>query len=322
MNNTVVILHNRLPSIPTPHAQDVLDQVYLIHKALEALGYRCQVLDVGNNVYEDLQHVAALKPAFVFNLVESVFGSTGLLHMVPSILGAWKIPYTGVSEEGLYLTTRKVLAKQIMRSHGIATPDWFPVGSTVFLHNHKKYIVKPLSEEGSAGLDEHHVFNPLSPGVQDWLGSFNPNEFFVEEYIEGREFNLSVTGCPNRYNLYPIPEMIFSGYPPDKPRILGYRSKWEEDSFEYTHTFREFGTLDHTPELCTALQETAIACGELFRLSGYFRVDIRMGSNNIPQVLEINGNPCISPDSGFIAAGKQAGYSINQIVAQITAHLN
>ena len=68
MSNTVVILHNRLPAQPTPDEQDVMDQVQLVQKALEAPGYRCHVLDVGNNLYEDLQHVASLKPAFVFNL--------------------------------------------------------------------------------------------------------------------------------------------------------------------------------------------------------------------------------------------------------------
>jgi hypothetical protein len=39
-------------------------------------------------------------------------------------------------------------------------------------------------------------------------------------------------------------------------------------------------------------------------------------------VLEINGNPCISPDSGFIAAAAEAGLTPTEVVKQIIKHLN
>ena len=318
MSNTVIILHNRLSEHPTPDEQDVMDQSGLVRKALETLGYKCLVRDVGTDLYQDLVPLTAIKPAFVFNLVESVLGSTGLLHIVPSILHAWNIPYTGVQEEGLYLTTRKTLAKKIMHDHGIKTPAWFSTSEAGLLDKHKKYIVKPIAEEGSAGLDEQHVFDASLPESASWLGKFDPREFFTEEFIEGREFNLSVTGKPGAYTTYPIPEMIFKDYPPGKARILGYRSKWEEDSFEYRHTTRQFGTLEDNPELAAGLRDTAIACGEVFGLSGYFRADIRVSSDGVPYVLEVNANPCIAPDSGFIAAGLHAGYSLTEIIKQIT----
>ena len=321
MSNTVIILHNRLSEHPTPDEQDVMDQASLVRKALETLGYKCLVRDVVRTL-RDLIPLKANKPAFVFNLVESVLGYTGLLHIVPSILHAWSIPYSGVGEEGLYLTTRKTLAKQIMRDHGIKTPAWFSTSEAGLLDKHKKYIVKPIAEEGSAGLDEQHVFDASLPETASWLGNFDPREYFAEEYIEGREFNLSITGKPGAYTIYPIPEMIFKDYPPEKARILGYRSKWEEDSFEYRHTARQFGTLEDNPGLAAGLRDTAIACGEVFGLSGYFRVDIRVGSDGLPTVLEVNGNPCIAPDSGFIAAGLHAGYSLTEIVKQIIDCLN
>ncbi|HHV02835.1 MAG: ATP-grasp domain-containing protein [Bacteroidales bacterium] len=317
MSNTVIILHNRLSENPTPDEQDVMDQVRLVRDALGDLGYECKVRDVGTDLYRDLFPLTVDRPFFVFNLVESVLGCTGLLHIVPSILSAWKIPYTGAGEESLYLTTHKTLAKKIMRDHGISTPGWFSPCESERLDLGKKYIVKPVAEEGSAGLDEHHVFDPSTPGISAWLGSFDSTAYFVEEYIEGREFNISVTGCPRCFTIYPIPEMIFKDYPPGKARILGYRSKWEEDSFEYKHTFRKFGTLNQLPELERILKNTAIACGNTFGLSGYFRVDVRVSQDNVPYVLEVNANPCIAPDSGFVAAGRQAGLSITRIIGQI-----
>ncbi|MFA5453319.1 MAG: ATP-grasp domain-containing protein [Candidatus Methanomethylophilaceae archaeon] len=322
MNNTVIILHNRLSAHPTPDEQDVIDQVSLVRDALQNLGYSSRVRDVGQDLYHDLRPLTTEKPAFIFNLVESVWGFTGLLHMVPSILHAWKIPYTGVGEEGLYLTTKKTLAKAIMIRHGVGTPGWFSTHEPDLLDLQKKYIVKPIAEEGSADLDEHHVFDPNQPGIRKWLATFDPRHYFVEEFIEGREFNLSVTGTPGRYEMYPVPEMIFTNYPRGKAKILGYRSKWMEDSFEYKHTQREFHTLDETPLITQKLHKTAVTCGEIFGLSGYFRVDIRLSEEGIPYVLEVNANPCISPDSGFVAAGKEAGFSTKDMIQQIISCLN
>ena len=48
------------------------------------------------------------------------------------------------------------------------------------------------------------------------------------------------------------------------------------------------------------------------------RSEIRVSSDGVPYVLEVNANPCIAPDSGFIAAGLHAGYSLTEIIKQIT----
>jgi D-alanine-D-alanine ligase len=34
-------------------------------------------------------------------------------------------------------------------------------------------------------------------------------------------------------------------------------------------------------------------------------------------VLEVNTNPCIAPDSGFVAAAEQRGLSVDALVAHI-----
>ena len=46
MNNTVIILHNRLSSHPTPDELDVMDQVELVRDAL-ANCYDSRISDVG-----------------------------------------------------------------------------------------------------------------------------------------------------------------------------------------------------------------------------------------------------------------------------------
>jgi hypothetical protein len=48
MNNTVIILHNRLSSHPTPDELDVMDQVELVRDALGKLNYDSRISDWGD----------------------------------------------------------------------------------------------------------------------------------------------------------------------------------------------------------------------------------------------------------------------------------
>lgn len=320
MKHVAVILHNRLSDHPSADETDVLHQTELVKSGLTQLGYSCLVRDVGFDLYGDIMEIKKLSPAFVFNLVETVCGRSELLHVVPSMLASWQIPYTGVSDEGLFLTTRKTLAKKMMQQFGIATPDWFStVHAAEFLNPAKKYIIKPIAEEGSVRLDEDAVFRGDDSRMIVKLGMLSPEEYFVEEFVDGREFNLSVTGKPGSFKVYPVAEMIFNNFPEGKERMLGYRAKWDEQSFEYRHTTRQFNTLSADPDLHDALIVAALKCGEAFQLSGYFRVDFRVSEEGRPLVLEINGNPCISPDSGFIAAVMQEGLTVTEVIREIIA---
>ena len=49
------------------------------------------------------------------------------------------------------------------------------------------------------------------------------------------------------------------------------------------------------------------------------RVDIRMDEAGKPWVLEINANPCLTPDSGFVAAATASGRSYKQLIDLITS---
>jgi D-alanine-D-alanine ligase len=140
---------------------------------------------------------------------------------------------------------------------------------------------------------------------------------FAEEYIHGREFNLSVLGGPDGPRVLPPAEIIFKGYDTSRPLIVGYQAKWKADSQEYHNTPRcfEFGSEDKS--LLAALRDLSMQCWEKFGLRGYARVDFRVDSAGQPWILEINTNPCISPDAGFAAAVAAAGIDFTQAVDRI-----
>jgi D-alanine-D-alanine ligase len=203
-----------------------------------------------------------------------------------------------------------------MRLHGIATPDTFAPGETPG-DDSSTWIVKSVWEHASFGIDDGCVVTgPAAARAQiEECEKLHGGDWFAEAFIDGREFNLSVLERDGRPQILPIAEMQFVDYPQGKPRIVGYAAKWDVAAPEYHATRRAFGELPlaEYEALCAVTCE----CWRVFGLKGYARVDIRMDAAGTPWVLEINANPCLSPDAGFVAAAVEAGLSYNQLIESV-----
>jgi D-alanine-D-alanine ligase len=71
------------------------------------------------------------------------------------------------------------------------------------------------------------------------------------------------------------------------------------------------------PELAAKLKSACERVWTLFALSGFARVDFRVADDGVPLILEINTNPCISPDAGFAAAAQEAGMNYATLIETI-----
>ena len=322
MNKKVVILHNKIFDHSNPDEIDVLHQAELVSEAYKELGFEPIPMEVGFNPYDDILKVKKLNPEFVFNLIESVYDKGELLYIGPAILNTLHIPYTGNPLDALFVTTNKVLTKKNMKYHQISTPEFFEVFETAKLEKGKRYILKPIWEDGSVGLDEESVFTTAEKEKIERIKDLSPSHYFIEEFVEGREFNLSILGGKNKADVLQPAEMIFIDFPEGKPKMLGYKAKWDESSIEYKNTVRSFDTLKKSSSLYVSLKAISLKCWKSFNLKGYARVDFRVDANGNPFVIEINGNPCISPDSGFIAAANHTGYDNKTVVQRISEELN
>ncbi len=123
--------------------------------------------------------------------------------------------------------------------------------------------------------------------------------------------------CGGRASVLPIGEILFENWRDGAPRIVGYDAKWTPDSQAYSGTPRRFGLEAAEPALAARLREIALACWDLFGLAGYARVDFRVDAKGEPFVLEVNVNPCLSPDAGFAAAAREAGLSYPELIGRI-----
>lgn len=321
MSKKIIILHNQIQNF-TEDELDVLDQRDLVKEACVKLGHKVITMTVGDDIQADLKKVQAHSPDIVFNLVESTWGKGELLYFSPALLNSLKIPYTGVPLDALFVSTNKVLAKKIMRLYNLPTADFFAIDELNKLDASKTYIVKPIWEEASVGIDIDSVFKPNDAERLKKLSQLSSSHYFIEEYIDGREFNVSLLADKRSLEVLPPAEMIFSSFFDHKPKVIGYKAKWDENSEEFKQTNRAFGTLENNKPLKNKMIEACSQSWKAFNLHGYARIDFRVDDKDNLYILEINGNPCIAPDSGFIAAINYAGYNNEIIVKRILEDIN
>lgn len=325
----VAVLHNAVGPDAPPEERDVLAQANAVLAALAALGHSGVRLECTLDLERLRRELEALRPEAVFNLVESLGGSDGLQHLAPAVLEAGGWPYTGASGEAFLLTNHKVLAKERLRAAGLPTPAWFgphPGGGLTPAAPPPppvRWIVKSLREHASFGLEADDLLADPSPAeLAEALRARAPRlggACFAEVFVEGREFNLALLASAGGVEVLPPAEILFEGFAPGQPRVVGYRAKWDEGSYEYHHTPRRFDFPAADALLLEALRDLARRCWPLFGLSGYARVDFRVDAAGRPWILEINTNPCIAPDAGFAAALAQAGIGYAEAVGRILA---
>ena len=317
MSKTALILYNRISANPKEDELDVLDQVKIVSDALIKLKFNVMEYQIDLNLDQAIKDIQQIHPDIIFNLVETLDNKGEFVYIHAAVLTYLDIPFTGNPLIPLFFAANKVLAKEQLTKLAIRTPAWFTLDQLDKLKKDRKYILKPTWEEGSLGLDEDSVFNGSDENFIKNIATKNKHYFFVEEFIEGREFNVSIIGSKEGPVVLPIAEMTFLKYPEGKPRIMGYTAKWKEDSFEYSHTVRTFDLPATDSDLIDEIEKICKKCWNSLGFKGYVRIDFRMGADRIPMVIDLNLNPCISQSGGFIAATRKAGYKFVDVISQI-----
>jgi D-alanine-D-alanine ligase len=319
---SVVIVYNESMLLVKGEPQDLLAErgviacAQTIAKAL-ASSYRVDRVPM----HSDIELALAPYPPtewVVFNLGEGLDGRLFEEARIVWALEAMGYRFTGSGGDAMARSINKALAKERLTRAGIPTPPWRllrdpaeTVGDLSF-----PAIVKPVAEDGSLGIGPEAVVHDLAglrARVAHILTSYR-QAALVEQFIIGRELNVSVWGNPPE--VLPLAEIDFSAFPTPYERIVSFAAKWDTESFAYTHT----------PVICPApidgrlgnhIRELALAVWETFGCRGYARVDMRVDEQDIPFVIEVNCNPDLSPDAGFYRAARAAGYGYVAMVRKI-----
>ena len=209
---TAVVLHEPFEATARPDELDALVQVEEVSAALQRLGWAVSTLPVDLDARGWSERLRGERPAFVFNLVESLAGSGRLIAVVPSLLEAFGLPFTGSGADALYQSSHKLLAKRWMALNGVPTPAWFEPAAGA-APDDGRWIVKSVWEHASLGIDDASVVSgaaALRARLDERRGRFG-GEWFAERFLEGRGFNISLIEEDGRPRVLPVAEIRFDG---------------------------------------------------------------------------------------------------------------
>lgn len=279
-----------------------------VFNAVSNLGYSTTLIPLRQSLSGFLYRIRTLKPDVIINLCEGFRGHPKLEAHIAGVYELLDIPFTGNSARTLAICQDKFKTKAILNSFGLPTVRGklvTKVDGTLDLTY--PLIVKPNSEDASLGIYADSIVNDkenLSKQIDKIITTYQQSAL-VEEYVEGREFNVAVKGLKEPTAL-PVSEIDFSTLPVDQPQICGYEAKWFEDHELFKCTVPICpAKIDST--LSATLQKTAIDAFQALECRDYARVDFRMNSVGKLFILEVNPNPDISRNAGYARALRAAG---------------
>ena len=274
---------------------------------------------VDGNIEKTINYLNRSNPDVIYNFVETIEGVASYEYCIAGIFQLLGFQFTGNPPATLGNCLNKERAKNILRSFNIPTPNSLIIKQEDKVSNKTfnlefPVILKLLNEDASIGISELSVvknLNQLRKQLKFLFDTYR-QDVIVEEYIEGRELNVAILGD----RILPVSEILFKGLPEGLPKIITYDSKWIEESIYYQHTQpscpAKLGKKDkNNVEFVARSAFNAMNCRD------YARVDIRLNKNGTPYVIEVNPNPDISTDSGFVRAASKTGISYPELLFTI-----
>jgi len=309
----VLLLYNIDPSWPPQDIQACHAEAHLLRDALVEEGHPVQEVCVQSPELET--HLGGVNPNdyLIFNWCEELPGIPRSASLVAKKLDRMGFTYTGASAEALVFSQDKRQVKARLHSQGIPTPRWqifttaSPDGWGYF-----PAIVKPVFEHCSFGVTRDAVV--LSPAelaerTQYVLETFQ-QPALVEEFLDGREFHVSVLGNGNLHMLPPA-EMDFGAFKNIRDRLCTFESKFDPQSSSYNLIELRLPA-PLTPEEQRQIEEVALSAYRAVDCRDYARLDIRL-RDGIFFILDINPNADISPDTSLAAAAEWFGLSYGRL---------
>lgn len=319
----ILVLYNE-PVLPVDHpeAESEHEILYIVDEVTRELvegGHEVGRLGVDRDPAALLAGVRAFEPDVVFNLFEGLGDHYATEAHAAGMLEWLGIPYTGSPYDTLCLARNKPRTKQILQAARLPTADFFVVHEVPMTECPLEWpvIVKPALQDASVGIDQGSIVTCQSAfreRVAMLLDTYGP-PVLVEEFLAGREFNVSVIELPEPKAL-PVAEILFEEEGPDFWPILSYDAKWRPESRDYRATPGNYPA-DVSKALSRRLQTLALKAFRLLGCRDYARVEFRMRRSGRPCILEVNPNPDYGPTAA-LAAGMAC---VDVQHAQFTLHL-
>lgn len=292
---------------------DRADTIDSIVTTLESLGYATD--RIGNLKQLAARLVNGDRWDLVFNICEGMHGF-GREAQVPALLDAYQIPYVFSDTLVCSVTLHKGMTKDVLRSAGVATPDFAIVKQVVDIAAVKlpyPLFAKPVAEGTGKGVTAASKIDnaaQLARVCRNLLKSYR-QPVIVERYLPGREFTVGIIGSGRKARALATIEIVLR--PGADAEVYSYHNKEYCEELVYYRLLKK-GELRSEVEALAVRAWRALGC----RDAG--RIDIRLDENGVPNVLEINPLAGIHPEhSDLPIMATQVGVSYKELIRRIMA---
>jgi len=299
---------------------DSWETIEALKQALEL--YNNVILIEGNeDAYIKLKES---KPDIVFNVTEGMNGISREAQ-IPAMLDLLNIPYTGSDPLTLSTCLHKSRTKEILSYYKIPNSGFTTAKNVERLNLGElrfPLIVKPVSEGSSKGIysssfvsNKEELFNEVERVTENYKQTA-----LIEEYLPGREFTVALLGNDDDIEILPIVELNYEEFPDNLAPIYSYEAKWLIDTKDNPlQAFTCPAKISQSLE--QILKRTALQTFNVLNCKDWSRIDLRLDSDGVPNVIEINPLPGILPDrrenSSFPKASFAAGYTYDEMINKV-----
>jgi D-alanine-D-alanine ligase len=290
-----------------------------VGEALERLGHEVSAIDAGPDLVARLREAT---PDAAFIALHGLDGEDGTVQELLEVLA---IPYTGSGVAACVRAADKVLAKHVMRDHGIPTPDFVSLteaalealGAAEALPAVEErlgfpIVVKPARQGSALGIKFARTPEEIPAAL---MAAFSyDGKVLLERHVAGRELAVSVLDDGEQPVALPIVEALPERH--DQADFYDFEARYEIGRTR----FRCPAALDH--DVAERASDIALAAHRALGCRGVARVDLLLadpsaGSSGEPQVLEVNPIPGLTETSLLPQAAEAAGISFDDLVARI-----
>lgn len=280
-----------------------------VTRALKERGFDVLSLDVDMTLVPTLLEE---KPDLVYIALHGQYGEDGTIQELLEIID---LPYTGPGPHASMIGFNKVLSKELFRAHGIPTPRYFTLSSTTIEDMGASkllgiawdklggpVVVKPAEQGSALGVSIIGKQEDLPEALIYALGY--DDRVIMEEYVKGREVAVSVIGNEEP-RVLPAVEVVPQGV------FFDFESRYTPGKADYFIPARlEEGVREE-------VERIALEVHDLLRCKDLSRVDIIVGEDGTPYVLELNISPGMTEMSLLPLAADAAGINFDDLVEKL-----
>jgi D-alanine-D-alanine ligase len=313
----VLLLYNIDPAWEPPEQDEAVTATQELIEALRQVGHPVTPVQVND---PDLRRfLSPYNPDhfIVLNWCEAIPGIAHSDALAAETLEEMGFTYSGSPPPVLRLSGDKEKVKDVLLRAGVPAPEGCVCSAAQrAVWDRFPAIVKPVREHCSIGITPEAVVLDLEAlrGRIAFVTETYLQPALVEEFIDGREFRVTLWGNEDVQMLPPV-EMEFSAFSDVRERLCSWDAKFTPGSRHYTE-IRTVAPAPLTMEELRLLEEVSRAAYRAMGIRDYARFDFRL-RDGVFYLLDPNPNPDISADASLALMAELAGHSYGQMGSRL-----